>query len=138
MCAEEIELLEHEDDALGLLVARLEALQQEGKILGERAEHFAIGCILQAHLHRDRFQCDAIVRVQIAVEVHDECVVHKRFILQQIREHGIDELQVGGSSKRHCLGIANDTGLTVVFPAPRGPIKSNEFDSPISAVRCSS
>lgn len=93
MCAKEIKFLQDEDNALWFLVASLEALQQKGQVLGKRAKDFAICSILQAHLNGDRFECNAIICMQIAIQVNNERVVHKRFVLQQVRENGIDELQ---------------------------------------------
>jgi len=90
---EEVELLENKDHALGMLATRLEALQQEGEVLGERSEHFPIRSVLQLHLHSDGLQGHSVVRVQITVQVDDESVFPERFIGQQIGQHGVDELK---------------------------------------------
>lgn len=67
--AEEIESLQDEDDAFGpVALSRPQGCQQERQVLGKAAEHLPVDAVLQAHLHRYRFQRRSVVDVDQSVE----------------------------------------------------------------------
>lgn len=93
MRTEEIEVVQHENDAFGFLaVACFETRQEEGEVFREAAETFAVRGIFQIKLRRDTLQRDLVICVEEPIQVHQDAVVVECRLGKEVEEDFLQNL----------------------------------------------